>query len=143
MSTQNTEKKGNGFPVLTGFSIGVLLMWWLNRKHKKACEKIENQPRLSTLKSLKAVSEIKVVTPVVLPKFGDRLMAGRDDLSIFTAQQTATGEYFNTKTKPFFGGNFDYGDHVGTYVGSKQDGEYLIDREGVKYFANKDFLKTY
>lgn len=145
MSTENERSKG--YPVVTGIAIGALIVaLYMRNQVKKLQTCITNSASKpldkNALTPVKAVSQIKVVTPAVLPNFGDRLMAGKNDLSIFTAQQSPTGEYFNTNTKPFFGGRFDYGDYVGTYAGSTQSGEYLIDRQGSKYFANKAFLKV-
>jgi len=145
MSTENSTSKG--YPVLTGMAIGALLVALYMRKTMKTLQgcitKNASNPLVKNgLTPVKAVSKIKVVSPAVLPNFGDRLIAGKNDLVIFTAQQSPTGEYFNTNTRPFFGGRFDHGDFVGTYAGSTETGEYLIDRHGVKYYASKEFLKV-
>lgn len=145
MSAENSRSKG--YPVITGIAIGALIVALYMRKKMKTLQgcitnSASNPLVKNALKPVKAVSKIKVVSPAILPNFGDRLMAGKNDLVIFTAQQSPTGEYFNTNTRPFFGGRFDHGDYVGTYVGSTETGEYLIDRHGVKYYASKAFLKV-
>ena len=70
-------------------------------------------------------------------------MAIQNDVSVFNAQKTAEGTYFNTGTKPFIGGSFDYGEHIGVFVASKVGGQYLINRNGVYYFVNGNSVKPY
>lgn len=111
---------------------------------------------LTALQNKKGVSSIsinayhkKIIAPranptaKVLPKAGARLMAIKNDVSLFNAKRNANGTYINSGSKPFFGSSFDYGDHIGNYVSVKSDGEYLIKREGVYYFVNGDFVKPY
>ena len=82
-------------------------------------------------------------TAFVLPKKGQKVMAIQNDVSVFNAQKTAEGTYFNTGTKPFIGGSFDYGEHIGVFVASKVGGQYLINRNGVYYFVNGNAVKPY
>lgn len=82
-------------------------------------------------------------TALTTPKVGQKIMAIKNGMSIFNAQKNANVTYTNSGTKPFFGSSFDYGDHLGTYVSLKSDGEYLILREGAYYFVNRNFVTPY
>lgn len=82
-------------------------------------------------------------TALVLPKVGQRLMANADNVSIFNAKKTAGGTYFNSGSKPFLKSSFDYGQHIGTFVGLKTGNQYLIIRDGVYYFVNGSQVKAY
>lgn len=111
---------------------------------------------LTALQMKKGVSEIsinaylsKTTAPKEAPtvfaplKKGTKLMASKNGVSIFNVKKNADGTYINIGTKPFFNSSFDYGEHIGTYVSVKADGEYLISRDGVYYFVNRNFVKAY
>ena len=98
--------------------------------------------------SINAFSKRKVATKAkptafVLPKKGQKVMAIQNDVSVFNAQKTAEGTYFNTGTKPFIGGSFSYGEHIGVFVASKVGGQYLVERNGVYYFVKGNAVKPY
>ncbi len=94
--------------------------------------------------STKPIIAIKAnPTALVLPKVGQKVMANIDGVSIFNAEKTASGAYFNSGTKPFIGSSFDYGEHIGTYVALKTGNQYLINRDGVYYFVNGGQVKAY
>jgi hypothetical protein len=113
---------------------------------------------LTALQSRKGVSKISInaysktvsksavketPTALVTPRVGQKVMANQNDVSVFNAKKTAGGSYFNTGTKPFIGSSFDYGEHIGVFVGSKVGGQYLINRDGVYYFVNASAVKGY
>lgn len=84
-----------------------------------------------------------IPTALVVPKVGQKVMANMDKVSLFNAKRTASGVYFNDGSKPFFGGTFNYGQHIGTFVASKVGGQYLIKRDNVYYFVNGNAVKAY
>lgn len=113
---------------------------------------------LTALKSKKGVANISInaylktpaksavkekPTALVTPRVGQKVMASQNDVSVFNAKKTASGSYFNSGTKPLLGSSFDYGEHIGVFVGSKLGGQYLINRDGVYYFVNASAVKGY
>ncbi|WP_374173890.1 peptidoglycan-binding protein [Flavobacterium tructae] len=113
---------------------------------------------LSALQSRKGVSKISInaylktvsksavkekPTALVIPRVGQKVMANQNNVSVFNAKKTASGSYFNSGAKPFIGGSFDYGEHIGVFVGSKVGEQYLINRDGVYYFVNASAVKGY
>lgn len=82
-------------------------------------------------------------TALVMPKVGQKLMANATNVSLFNAKRTASGTYFNDGTKPFLGSAYKYGEHIGTFVGAKTGGQYLIMRDDVYYFVNANAVKAY
>jgi hypothetical protein len=113
---------------------------------------------LTALQSKKGISKIslnaylkmptkttskEIPTALVAPRKGQKLMANANGVSLFNAKKTANGTYFNTGTKPFMGGSFNYGEHLGVFVGSKVGGQYLINRDNVYYFVNANAVKGY
>ncbi len=104
--------------------------------------------RISLNAYSKAKTNLKKVfdaVPIVLtlPRKGQKLMASQNNVSLYNAKKTASGLYFNTGTKPFIGGTFDYGQHIGVFVGAKVGAQYLINRDGTYYFVNASAVKTY
>ena len=112
---------------------------------------------LAALQAKKGVSEISInnflikkLTPkkanptaLVIPKVGTKLMSIKSGISLFNAKKIANGSYINDGTKPLFIGSLDYGDHIGTFVSAKSDGEFLVNRDGYYYFVNGASTKGY
>lgn len=107
---------------------------------RKGVSKISINAYLKTV-SKSAVKETP--TALVTPRVGQKVMASQNNVSVFNAKKTASGSYFNSGTKPFIGGSFDYGEHIGVFVGSKVGEQYLINRDGVYYFVNANAVKGY
>ncbi|MCV9929050.1 hypothetical protein OIU83_15400 [Flavobacterium sp. LS1R49] len=107
---------------------------------KKGVSKISLNAYLKT--PLKSTSN-ENPTALVTPRKGQKVMANANGVSLFNAKKTASGMYFNDGTKPFMGGTFDYGEHLGVFVGSKVGGQYLINRADVYYFVNANAVKGY
>lgn len=97
----------------------------------------------SLTKSVAKVVLKAVPTALVKPKAGQKLMAIANNVSLFNAKKIANGTYFNDGTKPFIGGSYNYGEHIGTFVDTKTGGQYLINRNGVYYFVNANVVKAY
>jgi hypothetical protein len=95
------------------------------------------------LKMPTKTTSIETPTALVTPRKGQKVMANANAVSLFNAKKTASGTYFNDGTKPFMGGSFDYGEHLGVFVGSKVGGQYLINRNDVYYFVNANAVKGY
>ncbi|MDL2141177.1 hypothetical protein QQY79_01485 [Flavobacterium tructae] len=95
------------------------------------------------LKTASKITSKEIPTALVAPRKGQKLMANANSISLFNAKKTANGTYFNTGTKPFMGGSFNYGEHLGVFVGSKVGGQYLINRDNVYYFVNANAVKGY
>lgn len=96
-----------------------------------------------TAKTVVSTAIKAIPTALVVPKVGQKVMANMDKVSLFNAKRTASGNYFNDGTKPFFGSSFNYGQHIGTFVASKVGGQYLIKRDNVYYFVNANAVKAY
>ncbi|KLT67932.1 peptidoglycan-binding domain-containing protein [Flavobacterium sp. ABG] len=109
---------------------------------KKGVSRISLNTFSKTKNSSKNVLNALPIIPI-LPKKGQKLMANQNDVSLYNAKKTASGSYFNIGTKPFIGGSFDYGEHIGVFVGAKTGGQYLINRDGVHYFVNASAIKAY
>lgn len=109
---------------------------------KKGVSKISINGYLST-KNIVYAAKKATATALVIPKVGQKVMANISKVSVFNAKKTASGAYFNDGTKPFLGGTFEYGEHIGTFVASKVGGQYLINRNGVYYFVNGSVVKAY
>lgn len=75
------------------------------------------------------------------PKKGLKLMAAKDDIVITNSKKLANGSYTNTGKRIL--GNFNYGDHLGTFVSVNISGYYLINMDGGFYFVKQDQVKTY
>ncbi|KIA99234.1 hypothetical protein OA93_06295 [Flavobacterium sp. KMS] len=95
------------------------------------------------LKTPSRTTSKETPTALVTPRKGQKVMANANGVSLFNAKKTASGTYFNDGTKPFMGGSFDYGEHLGVFVGSKMGGQYLINRNDVYYFVNANAVKGY
>lgn len=109
---------------------------------KKGVSKISLASYITT-KTVVNTAIKAIPTALVVPKVGQKVMANMDKVSLFNAKRTASGVYFNDGSKPFFGGTFNYGQHIGTFVASKTGGQYLIKRDNVYYFVNAYAVKAY
>jgi hypothetical protein len=79
--------------------------------------------------------------PKLYPKKGQKLMASKDNIVITNSKKLANGSYTNTGKRVL--GNFNYGDHLGTFESVNTSGFYLINRDGEFYFVKQDQVKTY
>ncbi|MFC7774092.1 peptidoglycan-binding domain-containing protein [Flavobacterium sp. GCM10027622] len=92
--------------------------------------------------SLPIKQAAKVVTTIKIPKPGQKLMAIKDDFNIFKAAQNADGTYTNTGASGTFS-TFNYGEEVGIFKVARNNGQYLIEREGKLYFVTGTNVKAY